>query len=169
MRPALATDRARLDALLAALSAAAAWVDEPRHREEAAAMLSRREYLDVPAALIARSLAGKLELGNGEALDDPDFLYFARHEASFPATHEALWIYAQMLRWGQLPARMELRERAAAVFRPDLFMQALGLRETPGTPALGAFDRIEFSTRDIESYLEQLDLYTPFVDTRSTP
>jgi NitT/TauT family transport system ATP-binding protein len=167
IRLALAADRARLHALLEALSAAAAWVDEPRHREEAAAMLSRREYLDIPAALIARSLAGKLELGNGEVLDEPDFLYFARHDASFPATREALWIYAQMLRWGQLPARADLRERAAAVFRPDLFMQALGSRETTVAPALGAFDRIEFSTRDIEGYLEQFDLYTPFVDARS--
>jgi NitT/TauT family transport system ATP-binding protein len=169
VRPTLATDRARLDALLKALSAAAAWVDAPSHREETAAILSRQEYLGVPAAVIACSLAGKLELGNGDALDDPDFLYFARHDASFPATHEALWIYAQMLRWGQLPARAELRERAADVFRPDLYIGALGPRATADAQVLGAFDRIEFSARGIDAYLDQFELYTPFVDTHSTP
>jgi ABC-type nitrate/sulfonate/bicarbonate transport system substrate-binding protein len=100
VRPTLAAEGAVLRALVAALAAAAAWVDAPSNHEEVAALLARPAYVDVPPAIIMRSLGGRLELGGGARLAEPDFLYFHRYSANYPAVDEALWIYAQMLRWG---------------------------------------------------------------------
>ena len=120
VRPQLAADRGVLRALIAALSAAAAWADESTHHAELATLLARPNYVGVRANVILRSLAGHLTLG-GATLNERSFFYFHRDVAGYPAPEEALWIYTQMLRWGQVASDTSLRERAIAVFRPDLY------------------------------------------------
>jgi NitT/TauT family transport system ATP-binding protein len=120
VRPQLAADTGALRALIDALSAAAAWADDPTHHAELATLLARPDYVGVRASIILRSLAGHLALG-GSTLNERDFLYFHRHAAGYPAPEAALWIYTQMLRWGQVTSDASLRDRAAAVFRPDLY------------------------------------------------
>ena len=163
VRPQVVADRGALRALIAALSAAAAWADEPASRAELAALLARPAYVDVGADVILRSLTGRLALGDGVTLTEPDFLYFHRYAASYPATEEALWIYAQMLRWGQLASSTRLRDRAAGVFRPDLY--------SPSSAEPAGHVRIEeevaSAARDIEAYLSRFQLHTPFVDVRT--
>jgi NitT/TauT family transport system ATP-binding protein len=173
VRPALA-GRPQLRMLNEGLLCAASWVDEPANHSEIAAILARPEYLDLSAEIIRRSLEGRLALGDGATLHDPDFLYFQRYGANAPAQEEALWIYAQMVRWGQIPMNAELQRRAAAVFRPDLYRDAAGLsNEAPASsgaaPAarVTSFDRIEFAGSDVDAYLERFALHTDFVEWRS--
>ena len=167
VRPPVAAQGRRLQALLRALAAAAAWVDDPAHHVELAETLARPEYVAVPAALILRSLSGRLADGAGDVVDEPDFLYFARHGASAPLVAEAVWLYAQMARWGQVPAFPELRARAERVFRPDIYRASLG-SVGAGARGFASFDGVAFNAADVDAYLEHFSIRTPYVDARGS-
>lgn len=120
------TEPARLTALIRALDAACRWLDEPANHREAARLLARPSWLDLPAELLLPPLAGQiLRAPEGPALDDPDYLVFHRHLANFPWRSHAVWLLTQMLRWGQLAAPVDLLATAREVCRPDLYRAAL--------------------------------------------
>lgn len=155
--------------LLEALDAAARWADAPDNHPRLAALLARSEYLDVPESLIRGALSGRPggDAARSDAAADPEFLYFHRHAANVPRAEEALWLYAQMLRWGQLRLDEHDAGRAAAVYREDLYWRCLG-REPGGEAAFApaaaaAFDGVRFDARDIRAYVERFRLRTPFV------
>ena len=160
--PALTNDAATLRPLLRALSAAAAWADDRANAAELSHLLATPTYLGVPAELIEDALLGGLALGGGRRLDDPDFLFFHRHSANVPDTGEALWLYAQMVRWGQMPASAASREIAARVFRPDVYRLHVG-DEAPGALPQ-PFGDAGFDPADVASYLERVPIYTPFIE-----
>jgi ABC-type nitrate/sulfonate/bicarbonate transport system substrate-binding protein len=159
--PALAANTATLGALLRTLAAAAAWADERANAAELARMLAAPAYLNVPAALIEDALLGRLTLGDGERLDDPDFLYFGRHAGSAPREDEAIWLYAQMVRWGQLPASEASRQTAIRVYRPDLYRAHLGVPAAAAVPQ--PFDGVPFEPANVDAYLQRLAIHTPYV------
>jgi two-component system, oxyanion-binding sensor len=161
--PTLAADAATLRPLLRALAAAAAWADDRANAAELAHLLATPEYLGVPAELIEDALLGGLALGGGQRLHDPDFLFFHRHSANVPDAGEALWLYAQMVRWGQLPASAANREIAARVFRPDLY--ALHVSDVAPAPLPKPFDDARFDPVDVAAYLKRVPIDTPFVTT----
>jgi nitrate/nitrite transport system substrate-binding protein len=101
-----------LIALVKAIAEAGAWLDEPANRPEAARVLASPRYLNVPAEVIARSLSL------------PDFHVFHRQLANFPWRSHADWYLAQMVRWGQVAARDDLRAVADRVFRSDIYRAA---------------------------------------------
>jgi NitT/TauT family transport system ATP-binding protein len=161
---ALEADPDRLAKLLRALSAAAAWADVATHHDELAEWLSRPEYLGVPADVIAAALGGRIDLGGGRRVRDPDFMFFHRHAAGVPSSAEALWLYAQMVRWGQLAGSAQHEAIAGRVFRPDLYRRFLGTGDTEA--GIEAFDGVEFGRDNLGAYLRQFELQTPFIDSR---
>jgi len=121
-----------VDRLLRAMSGAAAWCDDPANRDALADLLARHAYVDQPADLIARALAGRIIARQGEApVDLPDFLLFAREATAFPWRSQALWIYSQLVRWRMVEASADARTRAANMFRPDIYRRALADSDTP--------------------------------------
>ncbi|HEX5045587.1 MAG TPA: CmpA/NrtA family ABC transporter substrate-binding protein [Gammaproteobacteria bacterium] len=162
VRAALERD-SRLGPLLRSLDAAAEWADEPSNRGALAALLARREYVGAPAELIEPALAGDLPLGAGRAASHPDFIYFHRHAANLPRAEEALWAYAQMVRWGQVRAQGSLERLAAGVFRQDLYRRYVGGAPPPeGMPA--AFDGVRFRAGEIDAYLGRFPVSTRFAE-----
>ncbi|HEY8519287.1 MAG TPA: CmpA/NrtA family ABC transporter substrate-binding protein [Gammaproteobacteria bacterium] len=153
MRTALAADADATDRLLRSLRAAARWCDTPANRPELAALLARPEYLGVPAHVIGRSLGGVLDVGGGATFEDGEFLVFARRDASAPRPEEALWLYAQMVRWGQTRLDRRLAAAAEAVFRPDLYERAVGAPAAAG--GVEAFDGARFDADRLGEYLAQ--------------
>ncbi|CAO3417535.1 CmpA/NrtA family ABC transporter substrate-binding protein [Azospirillum doebereinerae] len=113
-------------ALVRALIQAQAWLDaDPANRVEAATLLAQPRYLGVPQAVLERSLTGAFVFGPGEAaVDLPDFHVFHRYAASFPWRSHALWLFAQMVRWGQLDPAADLQALAAEVYDAELHRQA---------------------------------------------
>jgi ABC-type nitrate/sulfonate/bicarbonate transport system substrate-binding protein len=101
-----------LIALVKAIAEAGAWLDEPANRPEAARVLASPRYLNVPAEVIGRSLSL------------PDFHVFHRQLANFPWRSHADWYLAQMVRWGQVAPRDDLRAVADRVFRSDVYRAA---------------------------------------------
>ncbi len=113
-------------AILAALNDAAAWCDEPQHREKLAELLSDARYLNVSARIIAAPLLGKFDCGHDRLENVPDFQVFHRGEASVPTAAKALALHQAMAAAGQLPAAAAAdRTLPARLFREDLHRAAL--------------------------------------------
>ncbi len=124
-------------ALVCAIVEAAQWLDEsPQHRLQAAELLARETYLDLPFEAVACSLLGRLPTdASGTARELPDFHVFYRYAATFPWRSHALWMLAQMQRCGQLPRDTTLSAVAQRVYRPDLYRLAVARLGIP-VPAI---------------------------------
>ena len=86
-----------------------------------------------------------------------NYLLVGRNGSGHPDPAQAAWLYAQMVRWGQAPLTKEMCGAAKAVFRPDLYDEALGAmpKTVLGEPAdgIGAFAGPPFDPRDITGHL----------------
>jgi NitT/TauT family transport system ATP-binding protein len=119
-------NRGVLEALIRALYRAARWADDPANRDELAGMLARPTYLGVDAPIIRRALSGDIVPQAGEPpVHVDDFIVFNRRAANFPWVSQAVWIYTQMVRWGQADASPEAETAARRCFRPDIYRAAL--------------------------------------------
>lgn len=119
-------NRPVLEALIRALYRAAQWADDPANRDELADMLAQPAYLGVPSRIIRRSLSGDILVQAGEPpVHVDDFIVFNRQAANFPWVSQAVWIYTQMVRWGQAQASAEAETAARRCFRPDIYRTAL--------------------------------------------
>ncbi len=115
-----------LAALLRALYRAARWIETPANHAEVARLLSDPRYVGTSAGLLHRALAGRLALQPGaEPTHLRDFFVPASHQAGFPWTSHALWLYTQMVFWRQVEHSLEHLNAARQTYRPDLYRTAL--------------------------------------------
>jgi ABC-type nitrate/sulfonate/bicarbonate transport system substrate-binding protein len=157
-----------LSRLIVALDAAARWCDEPANRPTLAAMLAEPAYVGGSAALIGSLLADRFLVDpDGTTRTIPDYLTFHREAANFPWVSEALWLYAQMVRWGQASFSDAGERAAASAYRPDLYRHALGGSTTP----IPLADRkLEGSDRPVEIATSRGPMTLradPFIDGRA--
>jgi NitT/TauT family transport system ATP-binding protein len=167
LRSDLADQRQRVTKLLQALDAAAAWADEPANHSALASHLAQPAYLGLPQELIAATLGGRLRLAAHAHVRDGDFLYFHRHGANVPRATDGLWIYAQMVRWGQIAPSDRAESAAAHVFRSDLYRESVPRASGDASALLTPFDRVAFSSQNVPAYLRQFEMHTPFADVHS--
>nr|WP_222858611.1 CmpA/NrtA family ABC transporter substrate-binding protein [Rhizobium mesosinicum] len=118
--------------LIVALDAAARWCDRPENHDALAEALAEARYIAAPVHIIRHVLAGEFSLdakGNRRIIDN----YFMFHSgfANYPRTSQALWIYSQMIRWGQAELGLNPARAAASAYRPDLYRTALGEGSAP--------------------------------------
>lgn len=129
--------------LVRALCRAAAHFVDPVNWQQNAQILARPAYLDGDAALIHRAISDRLLLTRGGTLFHyEDFMFQYREAATFPWVSQAEWLYSQMVRWDGLEYDAEDARRAARVFRPDVYRQAL---MGTGEPLPGASSKVEGS------------------------
>lgn len=145
-----------LGALIRALAAASAFVEDPVNLTSVASAVALR--LGVASDLVVRSLTGNLKIApDGAVRASSRYMVIGRNGASRPDPVQAAWIYAQIVRWGQAPMSDELRARAQSVFRPDLYDAALGIAHTQdrGEPpdSIGAFIGPRFDPGDVAGHL----------------
>jgi two-component system, oxyanion-binding sensor len=150
-----------LAALVRAVFRAAEFVEAAENRDEVARILSRNEYIGVDAAVIMRTLEGRLKIApDGTIRESGRYMLLAKEDASTPDPVQAAWLYAQMVRWRQTPMSAEGLKTAQGVFRSDLYRAALGhegKRQTP-SQAIGTFAGPAFDPGNIEAYLAGLRL-----------
>jgi two-component system, oxyanion-binding sensor len=161
VRAAWAANRAdALERLLGALSRAAAFINDPAHGEEVAALLAAPNRVGVAPEIIHRTLKGALRTtADGTSRSDTNYILIGRHSAARPEPVHAMWLYAQMVRWRQARLSSELLTAAEACFRPDLYEAALGETvRSPSTPpdGIGAFVGPAFDAHDIARHLAAL-------------
>jgi ABC-type nitrate/sulfonate/bicarbonate transport system substrate-binding protein len=124
-------DPDRLQALLRALTRAAAWADDLDNRAELASILAQPQYVDADAAVIERSLVDMVFHAGG---------------ANLPMPAHAGWLLSQMMRWGHIQPDVDIPSVARRVYRPDLFepvARSLGLELPPSDESLPVFGRLE--------------------------
>lgn len=123
------TQSATLEALLRALYRAGEWCSSNANIEELAGILAAPHYLDTDGELILPALTGFISYSPARMLECPGFFSTSEGAANFPWQSQALWFYAQMLRWNDCPAEFsgdaKAYEAACEAFRPDIFRRAL--------------------------------------------
>jgi NitT/TauT family transport system ATP-binding protein len=146
-----------LAALIRAHLRAVEFIENPGHRVEAARILAQPERIGVDADVILRTLDGRLKISpDGTMRESSRYLLVGREGAARPDPVQAAWLYAQMVRWGQASISPEALGVAKAVFRPDLYDAALGLKgnaHSGSSDAIGAFAGPPFDASDIASHL----------------
>lgn len=124
-------------ALTRAVLRASMWADAPENTPALAQLLAGPDFIDAPAALIARKLGASNKTN----------LRFAREGAPFPSPAHACWMLSQMLRWRQIEPTADFT-RAINSYRPDMAKLAastIGAKPplangSPLAPVLGAED-----------------------------
>jgi NitT/TauT family transport system ATP-binding protein len=146
-----------LAALIRAHVRAVEFIEDPKNRTEAARILAQPERIGVDADVIRRTLDGRLKISpDGTMRESSRYLLVGREGAARPDPVQAAWLYAQMVRWGQASISPEALDVAKAVFRPDLYDAALGLKgnaRNAGSDAIGAFAGPAFDAGDIAGHL----------------
>ncbi|KQT77805.1 CmpA/NrtA family ABC transporter substrate-binding protein [Methylobacterium sp. Leaf466] len=111
--------------LVRALRRAGLWCQEPGNRAQLAALLSARDVLGVDPTVLGHALAGTPISGaDGAVRVDPRFIVFGEG-AQRPDPAHALWCLDAMRRAGQVVPNPGAAEVAAAIYRPDLYDDAL--------------------------------------------
>ncbi|WP_422074557.1 ABC transporter substrate-binding protein [Tranquillimonas rosea] len=129
-----------LGRLMRALWRAGRWLGDPASRTTAAELLSREAYLNVPAEVIDRALAGRLTVSaTGEARRVERFIEFHHGAANFPWRSQAAWIGRQLAARTGLN-RTEASRTARDVFRTDLYRRLLS---PTGAEMPGASEKLE--------------------------
>ena len=137
---------------------AAEFIEGTVNRDEVYAILAAPNRIDVNADVIRRTFDGRLKVApDGTVRTSDRYLLVGRHGAARPNTTHAAWLYAQMVRWRQVPLSAELLAEAKAVFRPDIYDRIVGAPTEPpkGEPAdaIGAFTGPRFDETDLAKYL----------------
>lgn len=114
-----------LAALLRALCKASQWCGDIQNRDDLARILAEKTYVAKPIDWLLPALHGRLPAGNGEVVSVADFFLPFAKAATFPWKSHALWLYSQMLRWGQTTHSAECTRIARETYRPDLYRAAL--------------------------------------------
>jgi two-component system, oxyanion-binding sensor len=129
-----------LMALLRALYRSAVWCADPANRDTLAGILSRPTYVDRPAEWMLPALSGKIGVGDGEIVQVEEFFVPLAKAATFPWKSHALWLYTQMVRWGQIKHNKANAAIARETYRPDIYRAAL---EPLGVALPGANAKVE--------------------------
>ncbi|MGR3483259.1 ABC transporter substrate-binding protein [Salipiger marinus] len=110
-----------LGRLMRAVWKAGRWLSHPDSRTTTAEILSRPDWLGVPAEVIDRALSGRFIIsGRAEQRQVAGFVGFHQGAASFPWRSQARWIGDRLALAQGLP-RGAARDLGAAVFRSDLY------------------------------------------------
>lgn len=150
-------------ALVKALLEACEYCDDMRNREEIAQLLSKDEYVGSVAEDIRPGFVDPYDYGtNAEPKMLPRFNQFYVNKTNCPDRGEALWIMAEMARWGILPFPKDWMTIAERVWRVDVFGEAardLGLLDLErDRHPIHLFDGKVFNPDDPISYLNSLTI-----------
>lgn len=161
MRPEWAESHSEaVSRLIVALDAAARWCDRPENHGALAEMLADNRYLAAPVHIIRNVLAGEFSLdAAGHRRVVENYFRFHQGHANYPDPAQALWIYGQMIRWGQVPHTEENVATAASAYRPELYKLALGHDAMPAPEATAReragsqfVDGVGFDPADVVAY-----------------
>ncbi len=173
MRPDWAESRPEtVSRLLVALDGAARWCDQPENHDALAEALASPRLIAAPVDIIRHVLAGQFSLdAKGNRRIIKDYFTFHRGFANYPRPSHALWLYSQMVRWGQAEFSERGLRAAASAYRPDLYRAALGTGPADadiGTEGERDGDRFMdghvFDPFNITAYVENFAVRSPLAN-----
>ncbi|WP_088889005.1 CmpA/NrtA family ABC transporter substrate-binding protein [Leptolyngbya ohadii] len=157
-------------ALLQAILEAQQWCDQPEHHRELAALLVKPDYTNAPLAAIEGRLSGRFDYGDGRVVNDPSLAvrFWSNGDVSisYPFKSHDLWFLVENLRWGKIPADLDLQAIVNRTNRDDLWKEAakqIGVptAQIPTRSSRGVetfFDGIQFDPDNPQAYLQSLKI-----------
>jgi nitrate/nitrite transport system substrate-binding protein len=154
-------------ALLMAVMEAQQWCDADANKEEMAAIIGKRAWMNVPVTDIIGRLKGDINYGNGRTVSAPDLkMKFWAGGVSYPFKSHDTWFIAENARWGKFAADTDIKALVNAVNREDIWRSAaadLGVAaaDIPATDSRGVetfFDGKIFDPADPSAYLKSLTI-----------
>ena len=117
--------------LIAALLEACTYCDDPANLENIVSVLTRPEFVNVPAEMLRGGLSGQFNFTRSESRSISDFCIFHRHDANEPSADKAGWVMRN-LRMSGLCKDASLLNAAFGrkVFRADTFAAAQKLQNS---------------------------------------
>lgn len=120
-------------AVIKALIRAGRWLDETDskgnliHRQEAARILSRSNYVGADYDVIRNSMTGYFYFQRSDKRELPDFNVFYKYHSSYPWYSDGIWFLTQMRRWGQISKPMPAKwydDTVREIYKPDVYLTA---------------------------------------------
>ncbi len=159
-------------ALLKGIMEAQQWLDNFDNREEAARILSGRNYFNLPVEILIEPFQGKYDMGDGRVIDDKSMAaYYWKDEkgsVSYPYKSHDLWFLTESVRWGFLPQDTLANAKALIdkVNREDIWKEAaseagIAAADIPASTSRGVetfFDGIKFDPENPTAYLKSLKI-----------
>lgn len=159
-------------ALLKGIMEAQQWLDNFDNREEAARILSGRNYFNLPVEILIEPFQGKYDMGDGRVIDDKSMAaYYWKDEkgsVSYPYKSHDLWFITESVRWGFLPPDTLVNAKALIdkVNREDIWKEAaqeagIATADIPTSTSRGVetfFDGIKFDPENPTAYLKSLKI-----------
>jgi ABC-type nitrate/sulfonate/bicarbonate transport system substrate-binding protein len=125
--------------MIGALIEACRMCDDPEFRPVLAKLLARKEYFDLPLAVIENGLQDTFETGRGRRAAEGRIV-FSGGDSNVPSPESARWIYNQILSGGSAQGCIGFRRDAMRrIFREDLYREAV--RHCPAISSSGRFSR----------------------------
>jgi nitrate/nitrite transport system substrate-binding protein len=154
-------------ALLMAVMEAQQWCDKMENKDEMAAIVAKRQWMNVPVSDVVERIKGTFNYGNGKVVkDSPHFMKFWRDHASYPFQSHDAWFLTEDIRWGKFPTDTDIKSLIGKVNREDLWREAakeLGVpaADIPASKSRGKetfFDGKVFDPENPSAYLAALDI-----------
>ena len=120
-------------AVIKALIRAGKWLDATDesgklvNRQEAAKILSGKDYVGADEDVIDNSMTGTFVFQKTDVRPMPDFNVFFKYYASYPHYSDCIWFLTQMRRWGQITEAKSAEwyaETAKEVYKPEIYRKA---------------------------------------------
>jgi nitrate/nitrite transport system substrate-binding protein len=152
-------------ALLMAVMEAQQWADKAENKDELAAIMAKRQWINAPVEDILDRAKGKFDYGTGRVVENsPHIMKYWRDHASYPFQSHDLWFLTEDTRWGKFEPGFDAKGLIAKVNREDLWRAAakqLGVPagDIPTSTSRGKetfFDGKVFDPNDPGAYLKSL-------------
>ncbi len=154
-------------ALLMAVLEAQQWCDRMENKDEMAAIVAKRQWMNVPVSDVVQRIKGVFDYGTGRVEKaSPHFMKFWQDHASYPFQSHDAWFLTEDMRWGKFAPDTDVKAMVAKVNREDLWREAakdLGVpaADIPAGKSRGKetfFDGKVFDPENPSAYLASLDI-----------
>ena len=153
-------------ALLMATMEAQKWCEKMENREEVAAIVAKRQWINCPVEDMIDRMKGKVDYGiPGKVVENsPQNMKYWRELASYPFKSHDLWFVTEDIRWGKFEPSTDAKALVNKVNREDLWRDAakalsLPASDIPASPSRGKetfFDGKVFDPENPSAYLKSL-------------
>jgi nitrate/nitrite transport system substrate-binding protein len=152
-------------AITMAVMEAQQWADKMENKDELAAIMGKRQWINCPVEDIADRAKGKFDYGTGKVVENsPHIMKYWKDHASYPFQSHDLWFMTEDIRWGKYAADFDSKALVGKVNREDIWRdaaKALGVAasDIPASKSRGKetfFDGKVFDPEDPAVYLKSL-------------
>ncbi|MCA1454492.1 ABC transporter substrate-binding protein [Bradyrhizobium sp. BRP22] len=154
-------------AITMAVMEAQQWADKADNKQELAAIMAKRQWINCPVEDVYDRSAGKFDYGTGKVVENsPHIMKYWRDFASYPFQSHDLWFLTEDIRWGKFEPGFDTKGLIAKVNREDIWRAAakeMGVpaSEIPTSTSRGKetfFDGKVFDPENPSAYLKSLSI-----------